>query len=181
MSFKKNIDWKIGNEIAHDFLEKTRDLYERVEIAGSLRRKEPVIHDLDFAVIPKGESVLAWEDEVNKRVKEIGGKPISVGDVICNFHYRGVQVNLFVCTNKDYWGVLFMWATGPKGHTIGMNIKAEKKGLHLSPRGLFTTGEEPKLISTPTEEDVGKILDWKYKQPEERGKDTKKKKEDEMY
>ncbi|MGI0090577.1 MAG: hypothetical protein ACREBS_02605 [Nitrososphaerales archaeon] len=170
MSFKKNIDSKVGMEIALDFLRKTEDLYERVEIAGSLRRKEPIIHDIDYAVIPKGGSVLAWEAELKKRVQEVGGSVVTVGDIICNLRFKGVQVNLFVCTDEAYWGVLYMWATGPKGHTIGMNIKAEKKGLHLSPKGLFTKEEVPKLIPTPTEEDVGKILDWKYKPPESRGK-----------
>jgi DNA polymerase (family X) len=170
LSFKKNIDAKVGTEIAVDFLGKTRDLYSRAEIAGSLRRREPVIHDIDLAVIPKTHDILAWEGSLKERVLEIGGFAISLGDVICNFRFRGVQVNLFVCTNEAYWGVLYMWATGPKGHTIGMNIKAGKMGLHLSPKGLFTKEEEPKLIPTLTEEDVARILNWKYKPPEFRGR-----------
>jgi DNA polymerase/3'-5' exonuclease PolX len=162
-------------EIAQDFIEKTRDLYTRAEIAGSLRRKEPIVHDIDLAVMPNSTADFgAWGKTLRKRVSEIGGSVVTLGDVICNIRYRDVQVNLFVCMNENYWGLLFMWATGPKGHTIGMNIKAEKKGLHNTPKGLFTRGPDPKLIPTPTEEDVGKILDWKYKPPETRGKDTKK-------
>ncbi len=52
---KKDLDPKLAEEIAEDFLERTKDLYKRYELAGSLRRKEPVVHDIDFAVIPKGE------------------------------------------------------------------------------------------------------------------------------
>ena len=68
-----------------------------------------------------------------------------------------------------------MWATGPKGHTIGMNIKGQKKGLLVNSRGIYTRDEVPKLIPVKTEHDVAKALDWKYKPPETRGKDTKEK------
>ena len=49
---KEGSDPNFAMEIANDFLEKTRDLYKKEEIAGSLRRKEKVVHDVDFAVIP---------------------------------------------------------------------------------------------------------------------------------
>lgn len=175
MSFKKNIDYSKGMEIALDFLGGTRDLYSRAEIAGSLRRKEAVIHDIDFAVIPNDENFTAWKSNLSKRATEIGGSVVTTGEYICNLRYRDVQLNLFVCLNEEYWGVLYMWATGPKGHTIGMNIKAEKKGLQMSPKGIHTRDESSRLIPTPTEEDVGRILDWKYKPPELRGKDAKEK------
>ena len=54
-SHKKDIDPKLARKIAADFQRKTADLYARCELAGSLRRKEPVVHDIDFAVIPKGD------------------------------------------------------------------------------------------------------------------------------
>lgn len=66
-----------------------------------------------------------------------------------------------------------MWATGPKCHTIGMNIKASKKGNHMSSKGLFAKDKEPKLVPTPTKKGVSRILDWIYKPPETRGKNTK--------
>jgi DNA polymerase/3'-5' exonuclease PolX len=174
LSFKKEIPYSDGLEIALNFLEKTQDLFRRAEIAGSLRRKESIVHDIDLAVIPKTKDFGAWESDLKKRVSEIGGSVITLGDVICNFRYRNVQLNLFVCLDESYWGVLFMWATGPKGHTIGMNIKAEKKRLHMSPKGLYTRDDFPKFIPTPTEQDVAKVLDWNFKPPEARGKANKK-------
>ena len=51
-----------------------------------------------------------------------------------------------------------------------MNIKASKKRLLFNSKGIWTRDDPPKLIETRTEEDVGKILDWKYKPPENRGK-----------
>jgi DNA polymerase/3'-5' exonuclease PolX len=171
---KKDLDPKFAGEVAAQFMEATRDLYMRAELAGSLRRKQPVVHDVDFAVIPKGRDYEAWRADVKRRVEEIGGQVITFGEVISNFLYKGVQINLFICPGPDSWGVTLMWATGPKGHTIGMTIKARGKGLLINSQGIWTREEPKELIPARTERDVGRILDWKYKGPEERGKAAKK-------
>jgi DNA polymerase/3'-5' exonuclease PolX len=176
LSFKKDIKLDDAREIATDFLSKTKDLYKRYLLAGSVRRKKPIAHDIDFAVIPRGKAFGRWKDRVIKRVTEIGGRVTSFGETISNFVYRGVQINLFICLNEDAWGVTQMWATGPKGHTIGMTIKARDRGLIINSKGLWTRDEPPKLIKTRTEKDVGRLLGWKYKPPEERGIGEKKEK-----
>ncbi|MBI3023373.1 MAG: hypothetical protein HYY68_06550 [Thaumarchaeota archaeon] len=155
------------------FLAKTRDLYKRHLLAGSIRRREPTVHDIDFAVVPKGANFGLWKEKVTKRVIEIGGKVASFGEVISSFTYRGVQVNLFLCLNEEAWGVTQMWATGPKGHTIGMTLKARDRGLIINSKGLWSREEPPRLIRTRTEKDVGRILGWKFKPPEARGKASK--------
>jgi DNA polymerase/3'-5' exonuclease PolX len=174
LSYKKDIPLEVAEKIALDFLDKTKDLYKKHLLAGSIRRKEPIVHDIDFAVAPKGKNFEAWKDKVIKRVKGIGGEVISFGEVISNFRYKGVQVNLFLCLNEGAWGVTQMWATGPKGHTIGMTIKARDRGLVINSKGLWTRDDPPRLIRTRTEHEVGKLLGWKYKPPEERGKGGKK-------
>jgi DNA polymerase/3'-5' exonuclease PolX len=173
MSLKKELSNAAALEIAQDFMERTRDLCQRIEIAGSIRRKEPVVHDIDFAVIPCTDDISTWKRLVTKRVESFGGKVVSFGDTICDFFYRGTQINFFVCPGESSWGVTLMWATGPKGHTIGMNIKASKKGLLSNSKGIWTRDDPPRLIEAKTEEQVGKILDWKYKPPEARGKQVR--------
>lgn len=175
MSLKRDLEPKFAKKIADDFLAKTKDLYARVELAGSLRRKAPVVHDVDFAVIPKGDDFAKWREEVKERVQEMGGSTIVFGEQISDFLYKSVQVNLFLCPGQASWGVTLMWATGPKGHTIGMTIKARDKGLLINSKGIWTRDEPPKLVPARTEHEVGKILGWKYKPPETRGIDTKKK------
>jgi DNA polymerase/3'-5' exonuclease PolX len=174
LSYKKDIRLEEARKIALDFQSKTEDLYKKYLLAGSVRRKEPIVHDIDFAVIPKGKSFGLWKDEVTRRVVRMGGRVTSFGETISNFIYKGVQVNLFLCQSVDAWGVTQMWATGPKGHTIGMTIKARDKGLVINSKGLWTKDHPPKLVKTRTEEDVGRILEWKYKAPEARGKAAKK-------
>ncbi len=173
MSLKRDLQLGEAERIGVDFLARTNDLYSKALLAGSIRRREPIVHDIDFAVVPKGRDFVLWKAEVTKRVKEIGGQIISFGEVISNFRYRGAQVNLFLCLNKDAWGVTQMWATGPKGHTIGMTIKARDKELIINSKGLWTREDPPRLIRTRTEQEVGRLLGWKYKPPEARGKDSK--------
>ncbi len=163
-----------AEEIALDFLAKTKDLYTKSLLAGSIRRREPIVHDIDFAVVPKGKNFGVWKDKVIRRVRAIGGEVATFGEVISNFRYRGVQVNLFLCLNGDAWGVTQMWATGPKGHTIGMTIKARDRGFTINSKGLWTREQPPRLIKTKTEEEVGRILGWKFKPPEARGKGSKR-------
>lgn len=170
MSYKKDLRLEDAEKVALEFQAKTKSLYKKVLLAGSVRRREPVVHDIDFAVIPRGKDFGVWKAAVTKRVKEIGGEVATFGEVITSFRCRGIQINLFLCLNEDAWGVTQMWATGPKGHTIGMTIKARDRGLIINSKGLWTRDEPPKLIRTKTERDVGRILGWKYKPPEERGK-----------
>ena len=173
MSQKKDLNPATALEIAQDFLEKTKDLYAKAEIAGSLRRKEPIVHDIDLAVIPAKGDFAVWKEEISKRVVSIGGSSKIFGETITDFLYREIQVNLFICPGEDSWGVTLMWATGPKGHTIGMTIKAQKKKLLYNSQGIWTREDPPKLIPARTEMDVARILDWKYKPPELRGKGGK--------
>ncbi len=170
MSYKKDLKLADAEEVALDFQSKTADLYKRCLLAGSIRRREPVVHDIDFAVIPKGRTFGKWKGEMENRVRKIGGQVVTSGDTITNFRYRGAQVNLFLCLDEDAWGVTQMWATGPKGHTIGMTIKARGRGLVINSKGLWTTEDPPRLVKARTEEEVGRLLGWKFKPPEARGK-----------
>jgi len=174
LSYKKDIRLGDAEKIALEFQKKTSDLYRKCLLAGSIRRKEPVVHDIDFAVIPRGNNFGVWKREVTQRVNAMGGEVISFGETIYDFRYRGVQINLFMCLNEDAWGVVQMWATGPKGHTIGMTIKARDRGLVINSKGLWTRDEPPRLIKTRTEVEVGTLLGWKYKEPETRGKTEKR-------
>lgn len=164
------MDLETAERIALDFIRRTADLYSRSLLAGSIRRREQTVHDIDIAVLPKGKEFGAWKGNMTKRVGEIGGVVVSFGDTISNFRYREVQVNLFLCPNLDSWGVTQMWATGPKGHTIGMTIKARDRGLVINSKGLWTRDEPPRQIRARTEDEVGKAIGWKFKPPDARGK-----------
>jgi len=161
-SLKSDIPLAEAEKIASDFISLTKDFYERVEIGGSIRRKLPIVHDIDLCVIAKKNV-----SEYGKTVRNAGAKLIRFGGEYATTVFRGVQINVLFSTNET-WGAGLMWSTGPKGHTIGMNIKADQLGLKFNRTGIRRRSDDS-LIPTPTEADIAKLLHWDYKPPEMRG------------
>jgi DNA polymerase/3'-5' exonuclease PolX len=162
LSLKKEIPLTEGERLANDFIALTRDFYQRIEIGGSIRRKAPIVHDIDLCAIAK-RPVSEFDDEV----KKVGGKVVRFGGEYATILFHGVQINVLFAT-KEAWGASLMWSTGPKGHTIGMNIKAENLGLKFNRTGIYRRSDDT-LMPTPTEKDVAELLHWEYKPPETRG------------
>ena len=162
LSKKTEIPLEEGEKIAKEFIDATREFNERIEIGGSIRRKTPIVHDIDLCAIAKRPVA-----EFSEIVKKVGGKMIRFGGEYATIVFHGVQINVLFVT-EETWGAGLMWSTGPKGHTIGMNIKAEKLGLKFNRAGIRRRSDGC-LIPTPTEEDIAKLLHWNYKPPEKRG------------
>ena len=162
MAKKNEIPLVEGEKIASEFIALTKDFYKRVEIGGSIRRKVPIVHDIDIcAIAAKPVS------EYGEAVRQAGGTIARFGGEYATIAFRGIQINVLFVT-AETWGAGLMWSTGPKGHTIGMNIKADQLGLKFNRRGIRRRSDDS-LIPTPTEEDIAKLLHWEYKTPERRG------------
>jgi len=162
MSKKTEIALADGEKIAKEFIDLTKDFYERIEIGGSIRRQSPIVHDVDLCAIAKKPV-----SDYPAAIEKIGGKMIRFGSEYATILFHGVQINVLF-TTKEAWGAGLMWSTGPKGHTIGMNIKADNLGLKFNRTGIYRRSDGA-LIPTPTEEDIAKLLHWDYKPPEKRG------------
>jgi DNA polymerase (family X) len=162
VSKKTEISLADGERIAQEFIDLTRDFYARIEIGGSIRRKRPIVHDIDLCAIAKKPV-----SEYGEIVSRAGGKIIRFGGEYATILFHGVQINvLFV--SEETWGAGLMWSTGPKGHTIGMNIKADNLGLKFNRAGIRRRSDDS-LIPTPTEQDIAQLIHWDYKPPEMRG------------
>jgi DNA polymerase/3'-5' exonuclease PolX len=159
---KKEIPLLEAEKLAKEFVELTKEFYDRVEIGGSIRRKVPIVHDIDICAIAK-RPVAEYKEVVEK----IGGKIVRFGGEYATISYQGVQINVLFST-PETWGAGLMWSTGPKGHTIGMNIKADNLGLKFNRTGIRRRNDGI-LIPTPSEEDIARLLYWDYKPPERRG------------
>lgn len=165
---KKDLTLSEGEKIAKEFIELTKDFYGRIEIGGSIRRKSVIVHDIDLCAIARRDI-----SEYSDWVKRAGGKIVRFGGEYATIDFRGVQINVLFAT-EEYWGAGLMWSTGPRGHTIGMNIKADNLGLKFKRTGIRKRSDDT-VIPTPTEEDVAKLLHWEYKLPEKRGLSEKEK------
>jgi len=131
----------------------------RLDVVGSIRRKEKNINDIDIVLIPKDrEKIIS--------VLEKYGSRIEGGDKKLKYNIKGVSTEVYFATPNDY-GAMLLTYTGPSGSNIGLRTKAKNQGYLLSQYGLFdrNTG---KLLASKTEEDILKVLKHPYKKPEER-------------
>jgi DNA polymerase/3'-5' exonuclease PolX len=147
------------------------ELSKKVLIAGSFRREQPFINDLDILTQNYSEIAHLFE------------KPYAQGEEIIRTYFAFfapgkkdafpsptqsvgekdyIAVDIFIY--KDLAPYL-LYATGSKQFNVIMRGIAKKKGYVLNQHGLFKNNQ---CIKTETEEDIFKILGMTYLPPSSR-------------
>lgn len=144
---------------------------ERIEIAGSIRRKRPVCNDIDLVCIPKPGQFLAL------RARALENSTV-VRDGEQNFISRlknGIQLDIFFArpdtsdlleARPSNWGSLLLCRTGSRDHNIYMVERAKRMGLRWNPYTGVFRGEQ--IIASRTEEEIFAALELAYLPPESR-------------
>lgn len=132
---------------------------KRIEIAGSIRRKEKNPVDIDIVLIPKDKKKI-------EQILESKGKKILGGEQKVYFKIRGVEVELYY-TNTEEWGATLLAYSSKKGSSIGLRIVARMKGFKLSSHGLFNR-KTGKRVAGRTEYAIYHALGRPWKPPEKR-------------
>lgn len=147
-------------------LKKIKEI-EKVEIAGSYRRKKPTIGDFDIVIQTTKPEEVGEKFSKLPFVNKILGKGKDKVTVIIK---KGFQVDLRFFTEKNF-GSGLLYFTGDKQHNIWLRKKAMKKGLKLNEYGLFDK-KTGKRIAGKTEEEIYKKLGVKMLSPDERVGET---------
>jgi len=139
----------------------------RIEIAGSIRRRDPNPKDVDILCIPEvGEEFLQAINIMSALSERY--QVTRSGDRILNFVTQDrVTCHVYFCTLNE-WGAILLFLTGPHGSNIGLRIKARKKGWTLNQYGLWC--EDKRVPRTNTEREIREALDVEWKEPWERGR-----------
>jgi len=138
---------------------------ERIEIAGSIRRKKPFVHDIDLVVIPSNQGQFICALQQLGTIK-MGGQKL----IRCEM--PEIVLDVYVAT-PDTWATLLLIRTGSARHNVMLCSRAKNRGmkLHADGSGLFTLtdceGSESRTAGD-TEESIFKALELPYKQPEQR-------------
>jgi DNA polymerase (family 10) len=138
---------------------------ERVEVAGSYRRRKETVGDLDILVVSdQGEK--AAEHFVNfEDVAEV----VSQGETRASVVLRsGLQVDLRVVADESY-GAALMYFTGSKAHNISLRETAVEKGLKINEYGVFPADggqEQDDAIAGESEEEMYRLFDLPFIVPE---------------
>ncbi|NBC28777.1 MAG: DNA polymerase/3'-5' exonuclease PolX, partial [Spirochaetes bacterium] len=150
-----------AQEIADALVEYLRDggEVERIEVAGSYRRRKETIGDLDILVIAPSDSGIMERFVSYDGVQEV----ISRGETRSSVRLRGgTQVDLRLLDAESY-GSALMYFTGSKEHNVALRSIAGNKGYKVSEYGIYR-GEE--RVAGATEEDVFGAIGMAWVPPE---------------
>jgi len=153
------MDLARANEIACDIKSQLEMYCERIEIAGSIRRKKPFVHDIDMICIPNNQGQFIAKLQSLGRIKMGGNKLIR-----CQL--PEISLDIYIAT-PEIWATLLLIRTGSAKHNVMLCTRAQKMGmkLHADGSGLTKHGDR---IAGDTEESIFEALDMKYKSPEDR-------------
>lgn len=166
-------------KLASALVERLRPACERIEIAGSIRRKKAEIGDIELVAIPKTIPDLLGEPQVQTEVDVLLAQwPITItkdGQKYKQFLFNGTsgqsyQVDLFLQPDPATWGVNFLIRTGPSEFSTRMVTSVASGGLR--PRDLLVRDgrvwRNGEALATPEEGDVFALWDMDFIRPEER-------------
>ena len=148
---------------------------ERLDIAGSIRRRRPVVGDIDIVVLPKH----GQEQDILTRCKRVtttitGGRPGQENHIF--LLPNGVQIDLFIAkperaslleTVPSNYGSLLLCRTGSVRHNIWLIDYCKRHGRYKwNPHyGLFEAGL---CVAAADEQDIFRTLSLDYVPPENR-------------
>lgn len=154
-----------AGEIAQDmidYLKADKNVKEAMPL-GSLRRRKPLVGDIDIAVVSKdpAKTIDHFADYPRKsRIIEKGPSGSSL------LTTGGAQIDLLVL-EPDQWGSLLQHFTGSKDHNVHLRELALKKGLSLNEKGIKDVKTE-KVTKYAKEEDFYKAIGLQWVPPEMR-------------
>ena len=149
----------IANSLEHAF--EKMEFIQRVNVAGSIRRKNETVRDIDILAASKEpRRVIKFFTEM-KNIKEVLTEGETKCSVILN---NNVQVDLRVIDASSY-GSALQYFTGSKEHNVKLRQIAKKKNWKLNEYGLFNNITDER-ITGEMEEEIYKTLGLEYIEPE---------------
>lgn len=147
-------------------------LCERIEIAGSIRRARPLVHDLDFVILPKPGML----DVVRARCKKSAVHIFADGPINLLFSVgKNIPIDVFFANAAmselfgiaaGNFGTLLLCRTGSKQFNAWIAERATRMGGHWNPyRGLTRGGA---VVAAETEESIFDALNLRVVLPAER-------------
>lgn len=178
MSEGTKVPFEEAKKIADELVVLLGEGFERLEIAGSLRRKKELVGDIELVGIPKpvqvrglfGTYEVPSIEPIVDLMRSFGYTVDKAGDKYLKFvAEHQMSVDLFLCGPKT-WGCIFMIRTGSAEFTRRMVTRKSYRGW--CPDNMqFAIGRlwrDEGALDTPEEEDVFREMGLPYMLPEER-------------
>lgn len=156
----KRVELKKRNfvvKLADNLVEELKPYSRKIEIAGSVRRREKNPVDIDIVLIPKNKEKIV--EILSKK-----GEFLQGGEKKVRFRIKGVKVEIYYTDSKS-WGATLLAYSSRFGAGIGLRVVARRKGFKLNQYGLWRKG---KRVAGKTEQEIYHALGRRWKPPEER-------------
>lgn len=146
----------------------------RLRAVGSLRRREPVVKDLDLLVVLSRElgdvrlTAARAADLVTDWALRSSGPRRSCLSLKVRGRARRVQADLFRASRAELPYALYHY-TGSRGYNIRIRAHAKRRGWRLNQYGLFDrAGRRVAEEEIRTEKDLARIIGVTYRRPQDR-------------
>jgi DNA polymerase (family 10) len=150
-------------EISQTFVAFLKDSVEveRVDVAGSVRRRRETIGDIDILVSCQEPAEVIEAFVSQPSVREILAKGGTKGSIVVE---RGIQVDLRVVSDQSF-GAALQYFTGSKQHNVALRERAKRLGYKINEYGLFevATGDQ---VAGYQEKEIYNRLQLDYIPPE---------------
>ncbi len=157
--------------LAKQVVEALEPLSDRIEIVGSIRRRRPVVGDIDLVILPKPGQLQAIKD----RCVKSGVRVMMNGDMNFIFIWKNVQVDIFFARHEQRdlletipgnFASLMLCRTGSREHNIWFCQKAMQAGCAWNPyKGIYKGSI---LQPAENEEDLFRQIGIDFVRPEAR-------------
>jgi len=152
-----------AQKIAAEVIKRLSPYCEKIEVAGSIRRRKSIVHDIDLVLIPFDPWNL--ESEVLALAHPL--KPKMSGEKLKRLDYCGAQIDLYYAS-PETWSTLLLIRTGSKENNIRLCRRAKDLGRHLAANGDGLFDGTGKRIAGDTEISIYNALGLPYQPPWER-------------
>lgn len=149
--------------IADDVVSRLFPYCQRIEVAGSVRRRRPVVNDIDLVLIPKDP----WQLYAELKILAGDEKMKADGPKLKRLMVNGEQLDVYFAT-EETWATLLLIRTGSKESNIRLATAAWRKGWQLKANGDGLFNEREERIAGDTEESIYEQLGLPYQVPERR-------------
>lgn len=158
-------------KIANDLIAMLSPFCERIEIAGSLRRKNSNVNDIEIVCIPKREASGLFGNllyPVKGFVKVIDSFCKVIGEAEGRYTRRNlgeIEADIFMCTEEN-WGYIMAIRTGPASFSHRVLASTWKKKGFVGAEGMLYNRTSGKPIAIREERELFRLIGLDYIPPE---------------
>lgn len=168
------MDNKIPLEIAEDrakhICETLQEFTDRIAIAGSIRRKNTAVHDIDIVAVEKWPTDLFGEMDTSHSspLRDFLKKKVRLkasGPRLIQFDFAGIAVDLYTPPADNFGSTYFIRTGSEEWNRWIINAVASKRGI-IFRKGQILRNNQPQIVRHET--DLFGLLDINWVPPTHR-------------